>query len=293
MTRTALVIAAHGSRHEPAVNAGIRALADAVAARGLFDEVAVAFHQGRPLFSTVLDDLRAEQVTVVPLMSSDGYYSDVVLPRELARNQSLSAAGRMVLRQTEPVGTHPQMAALIAERVGRIMAAHGLSPQETTVAVVGHGTPRHARSCNSTIALADRLRRLGVAEHVLAAFLDEEPFVESIVPQAREPAIIVVPFLIAAGAHATGDVPRRVGLALAKGQALPASGFVDGRFIVCDAPFGDDPAIIEIILDLARPPRFASSQEEAKGGSQARRLRIGARSIHHRERERAGFGECP
>ena len=53
----ALVIAAHGSRRDPAANALVRRLAETVRARRLFDEVAVAFHQGEPRFDAVLDEL--------------------------------------------------------------------------------------------------------------------------------------------------------------------------------------------------------------------------------------------
>ena len=67
----ALVIAAHGSRRDPGANALVRRLAEAVRARRLFDEVAVAFHQGEPGFDTVLDELSSESVTVVPLPGID------------------------------------------------------------------------------------------------------------------------------------------------------------------------------------------------------------------------------
>jgi len=69
MPARALVLAAHGSRRDPAANALVRRLAEAVRARRLFDEVAVAFHQGEPRFETVLDELTADEVSVVPLLT--------------------------------------------------------------------------------------------------------------------------------------------------------------------------------------------------------------------------------
>ena len=53
----ALVLAAHGSRRDPAANALVRRLAESLRGRRLFDEVAVAFHQGEPGFDAVLDEL--------------------------------------------------------------------------------------------------------------------------------------------------------------------------------------------------------------------------------------------
>src|SRR6185295_20191563 len=83
----ALVLAAHGSRRDPAANALVRRYAEEIRRRRLFDEVAVAFHQGEPGFDTVLDELTADEVTVVPFMTSAGHYSETVRPAGLARNR--------------------------------------------------------------------------------------------------------------------------------------------------------------------------------------------------------------
>jgi sirohydrochlorin ferrochelatase len=77
----ALVLAAHGSRRDPAANALVRRLAESIRGRRVFDEVAAAFHQGEPGFDAVLDELSAEEVTVVPLLTSAGHYNDVVQPQ--------------------------------------------------------------------------------------------------------------------------------------------------------------------------------------------------------------------
>ena len=87
MTGRALALAAHGSRRDPAANALVRRLAESLRARRLFHEVGVAFHQGEPGFDAVLDELTADEVTVVPLLTSAGHYSEVVLPEALARNR--------------------------------------------------------------------------------------------------------------------------------------------------------------------------------------------------------------
>ena len=94
------MLAAHGSRRDPAANALVRRLAQAVRERRLFDEVAVAFHQGEPGFDTVLDELESEAVTVVPVMTSAGHYADVVLPEALARNRRDAAEMRCASHPT-------------------------------------------------------------------------------------------------------------------------------------------------------------------------------------------------
>jgi uroporphyrin-III C-methyltransferase len=256
----ALVIAAHGSRRDPAANALVRRLAEAVRARRLFDEVAVAFHQGEPRFDTVLDELSSDAVTVVPLLTSAGHYADVVLPQALARNRRF---GELRLRQTPPMGTHSGIAPLVARRVTELLRNEGVDRHSASVAIVGHGTPRHRESRTSAIQLADTLRRRRVAGEVLAAFLDDDPPVTALLGTVSLPHLVVVPFLIG-GAHAGEDIPRLLGLhdwRLATGDWGLATRD-SRRRVTVDQPIGTYPGLVEIIIDLARrhapppAPRF-------------------------------------
>ena len=113
MSRTALILAAHGSRVDPTINAQIDEYVSQIDRLGIFDRVTKAFHRGEPAFASVLDQLDADYVTVVPVMTSDGYYCDVVLRRELAKNRRFA---RVRLRQTPPVGVHTGVIALVERR---------------------------------------------------------------------------------------------------------------------------------------------------------------------------------
>ncbi len=248
----ALVIAAHGSRRDPAANALVRRLAEAVRARRLFDEVAVAFHQGEPRCDTVLDELSSEVVTVVPLLTSAGHYADVVLPQALARNRRF---GELRLRQTPPVGTHPGIAPLVARRVTELLRNEGIARHSASVAIVGHGTRRHRESRTSAIQLAETLRRRRVAGEVLAAFIDDDPPVTALLDTVSLPHLVVVPFLIG-GAHAGEDIPRVLE------ESRVASRESRTPELIIDQPIGSYPGLVEIIVDLARrhapppAPRF-------------------------------------
>lgn len=276
MSRRALILAAHGSRAMPSTNRLVRECSDRFRGMGLFDEVTAAFHRGEPVFADVLDHLSADEVTVVPLMSSEGYFSQIVLPRELKRNARYA---EVCVHQTRPVGIHPGIVPLLARRVRNRMEEHNLQPGCTTLAIVGHGSGRHGRSRVATIRLVDALRRLDLCRQVLPAFLDEDPGVTTIHDRATQANIVVVPFLISRGPHATQDIPEAVGLTASvddpvecsrlyeyacvsagrHGQASTPTcagvphnaGRVGGRFIVCDAPVGTDPGISEIVADLA------------------------------------------
>jgi sirohydrochlorin ferrochelatase len=253
MNSRALVLAAHGSV-EPAVNEGIAGLARRVGRRLGFDEAIAAFHQGEPRFSTALDDLRSVDVVVVPLLQSEGYYCHRVLPAELARNRRFPA---LRLRQTRAVGVHPGLGAMLARRVGELSARHSLA--SPAVALVGHGTPRHRGSRQAAEASARDLgRRTGLETR--AFFLDEEPAVDAIADYAPGRDVVVLPLLIGAGRHATLDLAARLGLgasarATGAGAAEAASGELvaaaAGRQLVLDRPFGLDPALEEILVDLA------------------------------------------
>jgi cobalamin biosynthesis Co2+ chelatase CbiK len=91
MSGRALVLAAHGSRRDPAANALVRRLAESHRGRRLFDEVAVAFHQGEPGFDSVLDELAADEVTVVPFLTSA---RPLIAPPRAAPDRSSAARGR-------------------------------------------------------------------------------------------------------------------------------------------------------------------------------------------------------
>ncbi|MGQ9590707.1 MAG: uroporphyrinogen-III C-methyltransferase, partial [Planctomycetota bacterium] len=222
-------------------------------ALGLFEEVAVAFHRGEPRFAEILDRLEAEEVTVVPFLTSAGHCSRAVLPRELARARRFP---EVRLRIAEPVGTHPRMAAILERRALELARSRGLDPSRAALLVAGHGTRRHPESRRATerAAAAIAARRRFAA--VVPAFLDEDPRVEDAARRCESPAMIAVPFLVA-GAHAIRDVPSRLGLATGGAAGPPFAALVDSRLVLCDAPVGGDPEILEIILDRALSPRTA------------------------------------
>lgn len=259
MSAAALVLAAHGSDVEPSVNAQIRECAAAVGPRGGFAEVTVAFHRGDPPFRSVLDQLRSYEVVVVPLMTSAGYYSEVVLPRGLKRNATYLTKR---VHLAPPVGTDPGIAPLVSDRVRSRMQLHGLDKRETTLALVGHGTPRHRRSRNSTFELAEKLAADDLCAAVRVAFLDDDPPIESLLLDLETQSLVVEPFLISDGPHTTQDIPRRLGGGgrIQNGEfrirnLKPTGGSSGGPAamvrVVLDSAVGTDPRMMDLILELA------------------------------------------
>ena len=245
---SALVLAAHGSTEPSGVHDLVRGYIDRLNQLPQFTEVSAAFHLGEPSFSTVLDLLHADRVIVVPLMTSRGYYSDVVLPKELAKNRRYP---NVKLTITDPVGTHRDMPFVIGSRIRECMNRGGFDTGETTVILVGHGTPRHAQSSESTRQLANALKMTHPAWDISAGFLDGLPTIEAALAAAKYDHVVVEPFLIADGTHASRDIPRCLGMEALDRQSLPMTQRIGQRTIACDSAAGTDPAIINLITDLA------------------------------------------
>ena len=167
----------------------------------------MAFHQGEPGFDAVLDELTADEVTVVPFFTSAGHFSEVVLPEALARNRR---SAEVRLRQSPPVGTHAGVAPLVARRVTELLRRQHAERQSVALVVVGHGTRRHPDSRAATEQLAETLRRRRVAGDVVAAFIDDDPALALAVSRIALPQVLIVPFLIGGGTHALEDIPRLV-----------------------------------------------------------------------------------
>jgi uroporphyrin-III C-methyltransferase len=264
VSRRALVLAAHGSRQDPAANALIRRLAQAVRARRLFDEVAVGFHQGEPRFDAVLDELASDAATVVPVMTSAGHFSRRVLPAALARNRRYAS---LRLALAPALGTHSAMASLVARRISALLREHRLGRETTSLLLVGHGTPRHAASRDSTLRLSAALEARGIAGQVVAGFFDDDPGIPAAAAVARLDTVIVLPFLIGGGAHVIQDLPAALAPAMAA-----------GRRILIDRPIGESPGLVDLIVDLAR--RHPPPARAAPSSSPVPRRRGPAGGVH-------------
>ncbi len=237
MPRSALLLAAHGS----ATGAGdaTRDLARRLRDAGLFGEVACGFWKEKPGLREALDALRAPEVFVVPNFMAEGYFVRGVLPRELGLAGAVTARENgQVPRLCRAAGTSPRMAELILNSARA--AAPDLDFSRAALLVLGHGTPRDARSTETAEAQVRALRALGVFAEVHAAFMESPPLIagwRDLTP-CRE--VVAVPFFAAGGPHANDDIPRLLGEA------------AEGRRLFYSRPVGEDPGMFDVVLDLVR-----------------------------------------
>jgi len=264
----ALVIVAHGSHLNAESSTPTFDHADTVRATGAFDEVRESFWKEEPSFREVLRTVESDEVYVVPLFVSEGYFTEEVIPRELrlegwdpetwesdgtsATHATFEASdvGKTV-HYCGPVGTHDAMSDVIVRRAESVTGDPGVG-EGFGLAVVGHGTERNENSAKAVEYHADRIRESGRFDEVEALFMDEDPEVDDVTDFFESDDIVVVPLFIADGYHTQEDIPEDMGLTddYRTGWDTPAE--VDGHRIWYSGAVGTEPLMADVVLERAR-----------------------------------------
>jgi sirohydrochlorin cobaltochelatase len=263
----ALVIVAHGSHLNPDASTPTYDHADTIRETGVFDEVKTAFWKEEPSFREVLRTVESDEVYVVPLFVSEGYFTEEVIPRELrlegwnldewdsdgtsATHATFEAAdvGKTV-HYCGPVGTHEAMSDVIVRRVESVTGDSEVG-DGFALAVVGHGTERNENSAKAVYLHADRITETGRFEEVEALFMDEDPEIDDVTDFFETTDIVVVPLFIADGYHTQEDIPEDMGLTddYRTGWETPAE--VDGHRIWYAGAVGTEPLTADVVIERA------------------------------------------
>ena len=193
-----LILCAHGTRGVAGV---VGQHARDLARTPGVGPVEVGSLYGTPRLEAILDRLYDAPARLVPFMMAEGYTYDRLRERVDAHS---SGAGVTI---TRPVGVHPDLSDLIADRAQVVCQDAGWHPTRTALMLVGHGTPRHAASRRSAQAHARRIAARHVFSQVATAFIDDTPSVAEAARRLRAPACVAVGFLTDAGNHGADDVP--------------------------------------------------------------------------------------
>jgi sirohydrochlorin cobaltochelatase len=234
----ALIIIGHGSHLNAESSAPVYAHAAAIRRTGVFDEVRECFWKEEPSMREVFDLVEADEVYVVPLFISEGYFTEEVIPRELGLSGPAPSVTRKLgktIHYTGPVGTHPSMAEMILRRAGLI--------------IIGHGTERNSNSSEVIYRVSRQAGEAGVFGHVKTGFLDQEPEVGDVLDGMEEDTVVLVPFFVAEGWHTQETIPDDLGI---NRPAVTTVTEKDGKVIFYAAPVGTFPEIAEIVLQRAR-----------------------------------------
>ena len=222
---------------------------------------------------TVLAELTAPRIFIVPLFISEGYFSTEIIPKELGFPGVPSSLLRppSSLYYTRPVGSHDLMTTVILARAKemaeRFPFPRAPRPADTTLLIAGHGTERNAHSRKTVERQVELIRSLKVYADVGAVFMEEAPFIKGCRQTAPTRNIIVVPFFISDGLHVVEDIPvllgepdRLVKERLAAGQPTwrnPTE--KNGKRIWYSPSVGTEPLMAEVILERVKESSSSAS----------------------------------
>ncbi len=113
-SQDAIAVLGHGTRRDSESEKNIYAMAERVACSGQFAEAGAVFLDQEPGMLDLLTIFEAPTVVVVPLFIADGWHVGQTIPADLALDGAETRRGGRIVRYTEPVGTHPAIADVIA-----------------------------------------------------------------------------------------------------------------------------------------------------------------------------------
>jgi sirohydrochlorin cobaltochelatase len=248
----ALIIIGHGSHLNADSSAPVYQHAEAIRSLGVFDEVRECFWKEEPSMREVFDLVESDQVYVVPLFISEGYFTEEVIPRELGLDGPAPSATRKLGRTIHycgPIGTHPWMTRMILRRAEE---AAGLTDEQAATAgliVIGHGTERNSNSAEVIYRVTREAAQSGVFADVQAGFLDQPPEVAEVLEGMPHRRLVLVPFFVAEGWHTQETIPDDLGINRPAVSPLTER---DGRSIFYAPPVGTFPEVADIVLQRAR-----------------------------------------
>ncbi len=248
---TALVLVGHGSHRNAGSARPVYEHADEIRARDTFAEVREAFWKEAPSLREVLRTVESNDVVVVPLFTSEGYFTEQVLPRELRLANEWDLDVDKTVRYADPMGTHESMADVIVERAEHVTG----DPTVGTgvgLAVVGHGTERNPRSAKATRDHAENLRERERFAEVRALFMDQAPYIDDVTEQFESDELVVVPLFIADGYHTQEDIPEDIGLTDDAADGYPVPATVDGKRVWYSGAVGTEPLVADVVIERAR-----------------------------------------
>ena len=268
-----LVLLGHGTTLNDQSAAPVLQHAAELRRRNIFREVRAAFWKQEPQIKTVLAEITAPRIFIVPFFISEGYFSTEVIPQELG----FPAVPSSILHPPSswhycrPVGSHDLMTTVILARAKEVVEKFPFprlpKNSDITLLIAGHGTGRNANSRKAVERQADLIRALNIFAEVGAVFMEEAPFIKGCHETVKTKNIVVVPFFISDGLHAVEDIPMLLGEPerivkerLAAGQPTwrnPTER--GGKLIWYAASVGTEPLLAEVILQRVRESSSSSS----------------------------------
>jgi sirohydrochlorin ferrochelatase len=265
-----LILAIHGSTEDKQPAIAGNGLAELIRSKGIFGEVKAAFHKHAPLLVDSLTQSKGNLVIILPMLMSRGYFAEKVFPEAFQLKPPIPANFPSVhtfktkkVIYAHPIGLHPGMENLVIESANRVLSQHPfpfkIPLPKASIALIGHGTPRHSKSRESVEKLAEKLTsNTELCQEVRTFFIEEEPAVQEIYKwDTPSKNIVVIPFMQADGPHAAQDIPLALGQKEKEIQQSLEQGTATwrnpterkGKRIWISTPVGLSPLLPDLILD--------------------------------------------
>lgn len=245
-----LVLAGHGSQTPTSVLTTHRAAIE-LAQQGAFETVVIGFIRCKPRLAELIPTLGGSPAVVVPMTVCEGLVTSSLIPGAIGDAENITMA--------KPVGDHPTLVKAWAKRIQSVITDNDLPPEDTTVLIIGHGTPKAPASCDATKAIAAQMPGLGVTAHMQPVFLEEAPMLTDWPTVAKTKYVIAAPFFLAGGLHGGYDIPDAFGqdssnatvavLDQDAGQLGPYD--QDGQSVYLVSALGLEPELAACILERA------------------------------------------
>ncbi|MBT3237599.1 MAG: hypothetical protein HOK06_06335 [Rhodospirillaceae bacterium] len=239
---TTLIVAAHGSSRHPGAKHVHRHI-ETLRQQNLFADVQAGFLKETPLLSDVLSAIRTDQAYIVPMVTGRGYITDTLIPDMISGSECPAD-----VKLCEPVGNHPMLASIMADRVRGVLDDNALPKNDSAFLLAAHGNKSNPDVARDGVAIADQLGRdLNISS--AAAFIEHAPLITDWSKLLHETNIIVMPFLVGGGFHGLKDVPDMLGLGTVDESAGVTGPYeLQGRSLWCCPPVGNETAIADIII---------------------------------------------
>src|SRR6476620_1585719 len=252
--KSSLVLVGHGSTLNPDSSAPTFQHADEIARRGVFAEVFCTFWKEEPSLREVLRMVEGNDIYVVPNFISEGYFTEIVIPRELELTGPVTHRSGKIIKYCEPVGNDPRMVDLLLHRARNV--APDVPANQTSLLIVGHGTSLNEKSAEAAQFQARAIREKGVYAEVSEAYMEEAPYIADWRKNTSQPNVVVVPFFIADGLHSYQDIPVLLGIESAPTAAASQQEVfrrnpyqLNGRALYYASAIGTEPLMADVILD--------------------------------------------
>ncbi len=263
-----LVIVGHGSTVNIESAAPVRQHVEKLRRRKIFAQVLPAFWKEQPLVDVVVSGISNSRIFVVPLLISEGYFSEEAIPEKLGLRQKgepdfnrIQKRGAQTLYYCHPIGTHESMTNALLGRAREIVEQFPFprapKPKDTSLFIAGHGTTANDNSRKAIEHQVELIAAMNIYNDVHPIFIEEEPRIVDCYTLAVKKNIIVVPFFISDGMHTVEDIPEMLGEPKRIVQERLKSGQPTwrnpsekkGKLVWYTRSVGTEPHITDVILE--------------------------------------------